>query len=341
MMRWLLLLGMLAVAPIKAQTSTPFPLPDQPIATVFDALWGIDQLVWLDNETLLFEIRSIDDNHREHFDGYQYDLAAETLTALAESPFYFAPTEERLQYFQMLPPNALGGGSFRSPFAPTTIIYGSSLRVACGLECGGGLIMLGQDTTDYSPGTYFPLRFTAETGIESVLWGRANQAAVLCIALNYGGGFWLAYQLLADASLSQGIAPIGSTDQVYALSDDDRRVLYTQWSPDTGDTLVLWEADLPTATHPYLSGEERQSFPGDHYVGANFIADDPDHILTLDKAGIAKIDVNSGKRIVLNPAISADWVQLGVFSPDNRHLAVIKQTNLDGNLYVIDTGAAN
>jgi hypothetical protein len=338
----------------EAQQTVPLPnwLPDEPIMEDFIHSLATPQMVWLDDNTLIFEgdETSRDDN----VTAFQYEVNSDELTPLETSPLRLELTPELIYHFQLAPYASI----FHSPFSNgdfAPVIYESALSVRCGNECGGGLIMVGRyselETHELFESTYHPLTdVTAQCGVY-VNWGRAD-TAVLHVGWCYGSAGSTLYHLHLNGThpaqrLPLFIGYLSDLDQhVLAISEYGNRVLYSGLTsaldPPLNEPLSLyyWQATQTTESDP-LSDVERiveiRAGSAEYYsfTAANFIRDDDTHILAVHIDGIVRINLNTDEREILNPEINAGWVRLGYFSPDNRHLALV---TYNGDLYVVETG---
>jgi hypothetical protein len=203
---------------------------------------------------------------------------------------------------------------------------------------------------DYlSSRTYHTLNLKASYGL-GVLWARNSDAAVVEVSYVIGSGSRIYYANLVNQSYGE-YAPeiyIGDTDpsfglHVYALSEDGTRVIYGEFQPESPsrEALRVWQV-VPVSGDAIWSAQvqpsisvQPQSSAEDAFAGANFIPGDDQHILALHADGILRIDLNTGEREVLNPGITAGDIILAVFSPDNRHVAVVMR---DNQVMVMPTG---
>ena len=338
----------------EAQQAVPLPdwLPDEPIMEDFIYSLATPLMVWLDDDTLIFE--GDETSRADNVTAFQYEVSSGELTPLETSPLRFELTPELIDHFQP----ASDVSIFRSPFSDgdfAPVIYESNLSVPCGHECGGGLIMVGRYselvTHELFESTYRPLTdVTAQCGVY-VNWGRAN-TAVLHVGWCYGSAGSTLYHLNLNGThpaqrLPLFIGRLSDLDQhVLAISEDGNRVLYTgrtsALDPPLDEPLSLyyWQAKRTTESDPLPAVERIVEIRADSaeyysFAAANLIPDDDTHILAVHTDGIVRINLNTDEREVLNPEINADWVQLGYFSPDNHHLALVTQ---DGDLYIVETG---
>lgn len=369
MLRAMLLLFCLYALPVAAQESAVTIAASDETGYLVNT----SQFVWLDNDTLLFE----PSRTPGAVGAYEYRVSTNEVTRLDVSPLYFMPTPTRVEHYQIQttePDFSLY--SFRSPFSfPSfleyplhNVIYLSSLRIACGFECPGGIIMAGvhDDQPDYTDAEltehseispinyinsrrYHPLNVKASGGF-GVHWSRQSSAAILEVNHPYGAGARLYYaNFFASAFGVYGtevfvgnVFPEFGT-YLYALSEDGTRGIYGEYQPEelSQESLRVWEV-IPATSDMLWSAQihppiyvNSNSDAQDAFAGANFIPGDANHILVLHSDGIMLINLVTDEREILNAAINAQAYQLGVFSPDNRHLAVVTQA---GDVLVLPTG---
>jgi hypothetical protein len=331
----------------RGSAQDAIPNLGEPLAVVSPYV-DADKLLWLDTETLLLEPPPLDEDGDYHYPALTYHAPSATRTTLEHSPLYFAFSDERQAYFQMAAPQGEIYTSFISPFSQNLVfdvIYLSSLTIACGHECANGLIMAGQYSEEPDwviPGLYHPLDVTA-SGALRVYWGRGQNVAVVQRDLNYGCCAVLYHITLEGDFPDLMVGYLDFGNHLHVISEDGTRVLYTRNQYVNGvafERLVLWEAQLPMQDEPWAAERSRTQIPaGDdptaYFSGANFLQGDDQHLLALHTDGIVQIDIATRERTLLNPNINATWIRLGVFSPDNRYLAII---TLDEAVYVLETG---
>lgn len=299
-------------------------LPDKPI---MEGIIFRDKIAWsADGKTLLFQMVDYSADH-EPDKAYQYDPATGKLSELDTMPFTLTLNDEQKAYFQ-----ARDNTIPKSPYH-NAILYTSTLSVVCGGECDGTLIM--QGTYCYAPdcvelwGFYEPLNLISQ-GDFRVVWSRGG-AAVLIRDTNYGSFHELIY------SGAEGTYVIADTfdrddNDVFDLSNDGKRVLYE--NPESGSKLMLWEIESFDSEKTHLVTTDQQKIMDGHVTGAGFSTSNSDYLFYLDDEGIKQYEISGGRSELLNPAINATWVQFGLFSPDNRYIAVLS----DNKLYVVPTG---
>jgi hypothetical protein len=340
---------------VSAQESTPSPewLPDEPLQTVSQFI-DIPDMVWLDHDTFIFEHTSANQNAETVT--YQYQVSTEILRQLDTMPLRIPLTPEIISYYQAEENEAI----YRSPFVdegsspffnPIPIIYESRLFVRCGYECNGTLWMFGTYVNTTEPtamGTYQPFTSGKSMCDLRVTWSRVDVAFVHMRAC-YGPGQDHYRVSLAEGNPAWNLPLyIGFTQPDFphyllAVSEDGTRVLYDSAPSDhdlSRESLYFWEAPLPTEANPLPDVTQEVEFPANNdephpFAAASFVAGDPEHILAVHTDGIIRIHLETGTREVLNPEINAQWIQLGMFSPDNTHLALI---TWDFELYVLETG---
>lgn len=369
MLRAILLLLCLSVVPAFAQESATV------IATADEAGYPINtsQFVWLDNDTLLFEPRRDPDAVGAY--EYRVSTRAVTSLDLSPLYFVPTPKraqhyqialdEADFAYNSFRSPFAF---SAALPHPLHHVIYLSSLRVACGFECSSGLVMAGvhDDQPDYtseelnaqteispldyiSARTYRALNLKAAYDLQ-VYWARSSAAAIVETPYLLGAGARIYYANLVNQSFGEYAPEIYIDDiypelgtHLYALSEDGTRVIYGKYQPEAAsrEMLRVWQV-IPAPSDAIWSAQvlpsvavSPESDAEDAFAGANFIPGDEEHILVLHSSGITRISLVTDEREVLNTAINAQEYSLGVFSPDNQHIAVVTQA---GDVRVLPTG---
>jgi hypothetical protein len=284
-------------------------------------------LIWLDNETLLFELDGV---------GYHYAVGEQTLTTLEQSPFRLYPTEDDIAYYQIecteLPDCAIP----KSPYVQegiVPIIYSSTLTIQCGSECYDNLNMVGRyDTT--SPGIYHPFDVNG-IGLR-VEWAASSATALVLRPQVYGCCYAL---FLVHLEIPYPSALVGFLDvdgRFFALSPDGSQILYSSYCDDAPHCLHWWQAHLPTEVEPWLTEAEQRVYPlrdQTPLIGAGFIPGDDEHILMLDSTGIVRFNLNTGEREILNNAVTQQGYLRAVFSPDAGQVALI---DMNGHLSVVE-----
>lgn len=337
----LLLFFALCVFPVQAQDDPPHPLLENAVMVSEHGLyyWTLSNLVWVDNDTLVFDIPPVDSTDTQT--ALRYELATRETYPISPSPFHLIPTPEEIAYFHIaaLPDEPTGYQAYISPFASSgnlPFIYRSSLESFCGTECNGLHTMIGS----YSPtalelSAFRTLPSTAQCGMR-VAWARDNGAAVLASGLCYNCCAVL-YRVERNGTQTHIGSYTAIDGGLYALSDDANRVLYSDLSEDFSTiNLILWERETLTlggfegvrTTSTIISGntEVYQAFSG-----ANFVSGAPSQIVALHADGVILIDLDTNERTVINPDLNTSWVDAAFFSPDNRHVAVV----VEDKLYVV------
>jgi hypothetical protein len=133
---------------------------------------------------------------------------------------------------------------------------------------------------------------------------------------------------------------------VLGLSPDGRRVTIatlgyfseTESELENRQKLIIWDAphhdDACACTYDAVSHviySETDNY-GKNFVGVAFV--DEDTILYIGNEGLFRHTISTGESVLLDPAFNTHWINLAIFSPDNRHVAV---TTAQG-LYVLPTG---
>jgi hypothetical protein len=356
------LLLVLLVWSASAQ-DTPFRLPSESVFNFPDPKSYIPvtpaNVVWLDDETLLFEAQYPFPEPGQ-VPAFRYHVPARALTPLEQSPLRFEPTPDEREHFQLRE----AAGAFQSPFLDRGLIYRvyeSTLDIYCGHECVGTLIMVASvpnGSNNMIDQRYRPLDFTVQGGLQ-VYWASGGSAAIIENSGNYS-----CFSNLYHVGLRGGYADIRFDslncfeELLFAVSDDGLRVLYSKidhydmddGTPNADWALMLWEADIHPPENPDWQPYQvlgtrtmiiRSGLPWNPvqpaFAGANFDPDDPNRLIALHHDGIIAIDRATDERIILNPDINAQWVKLGLFSPDNRYVAVYLA---GGAFYVLETGIA-
>lgn len=357
MLRIFLLLLCFAAAPVVAQSSGVL------VATADEAGSYLDttQFVWLDNDTLIFEpTRSpgkVDayEYHVSTGEVSHLDLSPLYFEPTPKRVEHYQIATDETGYS---PDSFRSPFEFSSSltYPLHRVLYLSSLHIACGFECPSGIVMQGihDDQADYTVAelraqtgtapldylvsrTYRPLNLKASYGL-GVLWARNSDAAVIEVSYVVGDGSRIYYASLVDRPYGEYPPEIYIGDvnpfwgqHIYALSEDGTRVIYGEYQYENAshEALRVWQV-IPAVGDAIWSAQvlpsvsvQPQSSAEDAFAGANFIPGDEGHILALHADGILRIDLITDERTVLNPDITATSFSLGVFSPDNRHVAVV------------------
>jgi hypothetical protein len=328
MRNWLIILLLLIVTSTFAQDefSPGEPLLEGVEIPLHNLVWSADSsTLWIEGQAWFNGVATIH--------SYAYDVAAEKLTELDDSPFTDTLSAEEQAFFQTK------DAIFTSPYHPD-IIFPSTLYIPCGRECNGQLIMAGKDTRaiqdKVGTGWYRPLDFTNQSGF-NVFWSRDGEAAVIAMYLNYAGQL-IYYHVLLDGDYEDIIINLGEVveSQLFALSEDGTQILYRNYNvEDEQAELRLGEVQTIQFQHTEATAQNTQPLVfGENVIGANFIDGSPD-IVYVNELGIQrKQPALFGLMDFLNPDINSTWAQWVVFSPDNQYAAV----QADGNLYVMPTG---
>lgn len=368
MLRLILLLCFTFAAPVFAQDAGVLIAP----AAETGYLVNTSQFVWLDNDTLIFEPPRTPGSVGAY--EYHVSTNAVTRLDVSPLYFVPTPKRVE-HYQIQISESDISYNSFRSPFAYSEsllrdVIYLSQLSIACGFECPSRIIMAGvhDDQPDYNSAelgeqeqqeippldyivtrTYHALHVNAAYSI-AVHWAPAAGAALIETAYPLGVGARLYYVNLSNQAYGV-YAPeiyIGDTfpelgTQLYAVSEDGTRVIHGVYQPEepSQELLRVWEV-IPAPSNALWAAQVLPSIsiaPGsdaeDAFAGANFMPGDAGQILALHSDGIIRIDLTTDAREVLNPEITTQDYPLGVFSPDNRAIAVVTES---GDVRVLPTG---
>lgn len=348
-----------------------YPMPDLPAEPVFSDAWATYythsyQWAWLDNETLVFTPydRWYSLPEDSPYETYSYNLSDSSLISLDEPLFRANWNSEWRETFKAQPELEI----YRSPYeirfqqgdeteyvSAVTVLYQSSYYISCGPECSGTMIMIGsyqEDPTIETPrhAYYEPLDFTSGFDIK-VHWSPNPATFVVESETGYGGGNLLIYQSYGNESVIRHPLTYTPNDQFLAFSPSARRVAiatgvafdenYTtneQW----WQKLIIWDAppEDPECECTYHEGSaqviyspsNQEDYRRRNFAGVGFV--DEDTILYIGNEGLFKHTISTGESILLDPAFNTHWINLAIFSPDNRHVAV---TTAQG-LYVLPTG---
>jgi hypothetical protein len=327
MRNWLIVLLLVSVTTVRVQDEFVLgePLLEEVEIPLHNLVWSANSsTLWIEGQLWFEGIATIQ--------SYAYDVAAEKLTELDDSPFTDTLSAEEQAFFQTK------DVIFTSPYHPD-IIFPSTLYVPCGNECNGQLIMAGKDTRaiqdKVGTGWYRPLDFTNQSGF-NVFWSRDGKAAVIVMYLNYAGQL-IYYHVRLDGDYEDIIINFGEVveSQLFALSEGGTRILYRNYNAeDEKAELRLGEVQTIQFQHTEATAQNTEPLVlGENVIGANFIAGSPD-IVYVNESGIQRRpSVPYGVLSSLNPDINSTWAQAVVFSPDNQYAAVLA----DGNLYVLPT----
>jgi hypothetical protein len=365
MRRLFLLLLCLLSLPTVAQEDYAMPeLPDEPIFAD-ERLISIRHnfIQWVDNDTLVFAPYQNEHYRDEELDlGYQYQLSTGSLNRLDFAPFFAEWSAEKREFFQT--------GNYRvhrpvfsDERGRIPVIYQSSVKMVCGGECLGTVIMTGSyedaNSTSYNEDFYTPLPMPAQTDLE-VYWSRNLQAAVFEMSSNYAGPRSLFY-LELDIESRHRLAYRIETDfefysgRVLGLSPDGRHVILEsderQVAPEgsvydwvTVPFLIIWTAPYHDEHCQCTYDAEIRRIDGEiadipnqqkNFAGISFL--DEDTLLYTSTEGLMRYSMSTGERSLVNPLFNSYWMETAVFSPDNRHIAVVTAQGL----YVLPTGLTN
>jgi hypothetical protein len=347
----LFLLFLLSI-PSLAQEDFPMPdLPDEPIFIsddIRELMWiEAYQFAWLDNQNLTFTFApmSVPYQVSNPYTAYSYNLRTELLAELDASPFILDWNAEIQEYFQ--------AGDYlihRSPYpnenSSVPILYNSRLPEF------GALFLYGlywSDSEDYGSDQY-PLRISPYRGFGFNLhWSSHNSAALIELGNEYSPTVSLAYINLSTGDIR--ILPFALTefisDRAFGISPDGQRVIlatdefYTDnmnYSPELWQKLIIWDApshdDACACTYDPVSHVIYSEIDneGKNFAGVGFV--DENTILYIGNEGLFRHTISTGESVLLDPAFNTHWINLAIFSPDNRHVAVTTEQGL----YVLPTG---
>jgi hypothetical protein len=339
---YLTLLLMLTL-PAQAQRTPPITL-GEPIVINYGH-WGPDNIVWLDNETLIVQTHPTSEG--ELAIAYRYHASTGESTQLLESPLYFTPSPEEIEYFQLGWNNfAQAYTAYQSPFPNETsntplIIYPSTMRLPCPAGCAVALLMVGDrgNLEEGYGGLYRPLDIVELMGM-STIWARGGTAAIV---MNFGYSCCgaLHHIELRDDYPDTHIGYMTNMpiNGMLAVSADGSRVLYMRVGDENNPQLLLWEMETLTIDGFYGTRTETTIFEAQNdepypFTGANFVEDDPTQIIAVHHDGLMRIDIETDERTVINPDLNAVWINQAFLSPDNRYLAL----QFEGGIYVVETG---
>lgn len=352
----LFLLCLLSVPTLANEDNIPMPdLPDEPILvpSIWDLSWPeAYQIVWLDNQTVVINFDATGNSADRGNRTYSYDVSSANLLELEESLFVADWDEEQVAFFQ-----SGNHAVHRSPFPNEdgiiSMIYESDLHIECGTECIGTLILYGyyqvhdENTIVYREGTYRAMPVPAQTGI-NVHWSRDNKVLLMEMGNNYSPDISLHHLDLQTGETSR--LPFylldWNKDHVFGLSPDGQRVLlatevYTEnrdYAPERWQKLLIWDAprhdDACACTYDPVSHVvySETNNEGHNFAGAGFV--DEDTILYIGNEGMYRHTISTGESVLLDAAFNTHWINLAIFSPDNRHVAVATEQGL----YVLPTG---
>ena len=361
---FLLFLLFLLTVPSLAQ-GNDFQMPELPAEPVFSSAWAVYnaqtyQFAWLDNETLVFTPYDYWYNLPEDspYETYSYNLPDNTVVALDEPQFRADWNSAWRETFKALPNVDI----YRSPYfwgdenvSIVSVLYQSSYYISCGPECSGTMIMIGSYEENPARETpyhayYAPLAFTSGAYIKPH-WSPNHNAVVVEAETGYGGGNLLIYRNPDNEVFIP--FPLSDTpnDQFFAFSPSGRRLViasgarFDENNPadeEWWQKLIIWDAppEDPECQCTYHEGSaqviysptNQEDYRRRNFAGVGFV--DEDTILYIGNEGLFRHTISTGESVLLDPAFNTHWINLAIFSPDNRHVAV---TTGQG-LYVLPTG---
>jgi hypothetical protein len=185
-------------------------------------------------------------------------------------------------------------------------------------------------------GTNRPLQIVSQSALR-VRWNRDNNAAVIFTESEYNCFTNIIY-LGAGGEYSVDSVECEEppyTNVFFDFSANGHRILYNSPSDDrTQNKLMIWEIENFSSAKTTLVNTDGHLIKVSHITGAGFSPRSEDQIVYIDDTGIVQYWLSDGDSQVMNPVINAAWVDYGLFSPDNRYVAVLSAKNL----YVIPTG---
>lgn len=351
---FLFLLLCLLSLPTSAQEDYLTPtLPDEPIfisnGTEIVHWAEAYHFAWIDNENLVFTFAnmSVALSEAGSFRAYSYSLEMDTVTELDNSPFVITGNAEIRDFFR--PANyAIHRSPFPNENGTIPILFESTL--ACDWHCFGVLVLYGYYRLDGGEqgSIQYPLTRPTNGGF-NVHWSRNNNAVLMELGNNYTPDVSLSYVDLSTGEVI--ILPFylinWDYDHAFGISADGGRIalatdqFYTEntdFSSELWQKLIIWDAphhdDACACTYDPVSHViySETDNHGKNFVGVGFV--DEDAILYIGNEGMFKHSISTGESTLIDAAFNTHWVNLAVFSPDNRHVAVTTEQGL----YVLPTG---
>jgi hypothetical protein len=350
-MRHYFLLLLLCLLSLPTLAQEDYPIANLPATPIFADSRIVSaypyQFGWLDNETLVFTpFRKDFSSHDESglYESYSYSLMNNALVAEEASPFFANwNTEARNSVQAGLNP------IHRSPYTPDNdykVVYESPYFVVQGGIWPMNIIMEGEYF--YYPDTGSRYGYTslepALDGLVSVLWSQDNSAFILELAVPSSVTFRYYKEQGYPITINHHLIDYG--DSFLAFSGDGNRLALathdrfsaTETEQAYQQKLIIWNAprhdDACTCTYDPVSHViySEADNEGKNFVGAGFV--DEDTIIYIGNEGMYRHSISTGESTLIDAAFNTHWINLAIFSPDNRHVAVTTEQGL----YVLPTG---
>lgn len=322
----------------------PDDLPEPVFSDNFSIFYaGIQEIAWLDNETLVFTTPE-----QASEIGYHYSLTDDRLTQLESNPFRLTMTDEELVYYQASATDPVYHSPYADEFDTHHLMYTSIIQVDCGGVCT--IVMQGRyhapmnNELDNVSNNYVPADFLSFAGFD-VVWGQDDNSAVIEVGSPYGGSTTFNY-INFDGGLIEGIVDFriidNVDDRILGISADGKHVAFASyWNPSGTENVVYNSQRLIIWTAPYydelcsctydaqihvIESALRQENIGSYFAGVGFVNENT--ILYIGELGLMRHNLLTGISVPIDRELNVGWIRTAVFSPDFQHVAITTEQGL-------------
>lgn len=239
-------LAALSLDAVAYQPPAPYPPPEA--TTVLRGLGLIERhnLAWsADSSELLITLSTSFVASRDELPGinlpsavttfdlnhaaFIYNLDSGQTRLVQPSPFSLRLTDQEREHYQSGDNPVYTSPHVDSEITPVNIVYASTLGSYCGVECSNRIPMLGEYwPQDLDRGTYAPLDMRVSASGLRVIWSATSAFAVVESIADFGS-FATIYHLDLGTGETEYVDLIDVTlDDVFAVSNDGRRILYSR-----------------------------------------------------------------------------------------------------------------